>query len=187
VPIIFTGPGGQDPVSAIKKLVVDALPTEGDGLYAVQRQRSRILKRTAAGVDADRNTFQPYSAAYAKKKAKYRDPGTVDLRGRNAPHMLQAMLVSSGGLQESGESGQPVQELTIGFYDERAAMLARVHNEGLTVPTRLGKGKGKKKKGGVANFRMPKREFFKATDEDVQAMEHDIGSRIEARLRTRQQ
>jgi hypothetical protein len=170
----FTGPGGQDPVSATKRLLIDAVPTQGDVLYAFERERSRILKRTASGVDAEGATFKAYSVPYAKRKAKYRDPGTVDLRGRNAPHMLQAMLV------QGDENGG-----TIGFYDERAAMLARVHNEGATIRTRLGKGKGKAKKGGASSFRMPRRHFFDATPEDLRAMEQDIGSRIEARLRAR--
>lgn len=180
----FSGPGGSDPVKEVQRLVVSAIPTEGDCLYAVQRERTRILKRTGGGVDAEGARFTPYSAAYAKRKAKYRDPSTVDLRGRNAPHMLQAMLVTAGSLRESGESSKPGRDMTIGFYDDRAAMLAQVHNEGATIRTRLGKGKkSKPKKGGVASFRMPKREFFKATAEDVFSMEQDIGSRVEFRLK----
>jgi phage gpG-like protein len=168
----ITGPHNQDPVTAAKRLVVDAQPTVADVQYAFERERSRILKRTASGVDAHGVRFAAYSPGYAKKKAKYRDPGTVDLRGRNAPHMLQAMLT------QADETGG-----TIGFYDERAAMLAKIHNEGGTIKTRLGKGKGKPKKGGKATFQMPKREFFVAPDDDLRAMEQDIGSRITARLK----
>jgi hypothetical protein len=139
-----------------------ALPNESDGLYVVQRERSRILKRTAAGVDAQGRQFTAYSKRYAKQKAKFRDPSTVDLRGRNAPHMLQAMVVTSGSLKENGESAAPVQTLAIGFYDERAALLARVHNEG----TR----------------RMPRRNFFSA-ENDIGAMERDLSERVQARQR----
>jgi hypothetical protein len=169
----ITGPNNQDPVDAAKRLVVDAQPTQGDVQYAFERERSRILKRTNSGVDAHGARFAAYSPGYAKNKSKYRDSGTVDLRGRNAPHMLQAMLTRA---EETGG--------TIGFYDERAAMLAKVHNEGATIRTRLGKGKGKAKKRGVATFRMPKREFFAATDDDLRGMAQDIGSRIDFRLRT---
>jgi len=178
----FSGPGGSDPVIASRRTVVSAFPTEGDGLYGMQRQRSRILKRTDAGVDANGAPFSPYVAPYAKRKAKYGRSAKVDLRGRNAPHMLQAMLVTSGSLTESGDSTALVEEMSIAFYDERAAKLAKVHNEGGTVPTRLGKGKGKPKKGGKSSFQMPRRHFFEATEEDLQAIHDDMGARVAARL-----
>jgi hypothetical protein len=38
-------------------------PTEGDVLYAAQRQRSRIIERTLRGVDVDGSPFEPYSTA----------------------------------------------------------------------------------------------------------------------------
>jgi hypothetical protein len=165
----FTGPGGSDPVAAIRALRAAANATEGDLLYALQRQRSRILKRTAAGVDADGAAFAPYSLRYAKKKAAYGRTG-VDLRGRNAPNMLQAIVTTAGGLSSSdestgGDSDAPAHEGSIAFYDERAALLAQVHNEG--------------------EGRQPRRHFFAASDEDVLEMERDIGERIEVRLRGR--
>jgi hypothetical protein len=161
----FTGPGGADPVAAIRALRVSAQPTEGDVLYALQRERTRILKRTASGVDANGAAFRPYSAAYAKRKSKYRSTSTVDLRGRNAPHMLQAIVATVGSLTDEGDSLEPANDAVLAFYDDRAALLARVHNEG--------------------EGRMPKREFFTATDQDLADMENDIGARIEIRLRNR--
>jgi hypothetical protein len=161
----FTGPGGGDPVAEIHSLSVAVLPTEGDMLYALQRQRSRILNRTAAGVDVDGSPFQGYTPGYAKQKAKYGRGDTVDLRGRNAPNMLQAMVVTSGSLSEDGDSDQPTTEGTIGFYDDRSAMLAEIHNEG--------------------EGHQPRRRFFAASDEELDAMHEDIGARIEVRLRGR--
>ena len=38
-----------------------AVPTQGDALYAAQRQRTRILERTERGVDVNGAAFAPYS------------------------------------------------------------------------------------------------------------------------------
>lgn len=57
----FKGPSGKSPMEFILELAKDALPTEGDAIYAAQRQRSRILERTANGVDVDGAPFEPYS------------------------------------------------------------------------------------------------------------------------------
>ena len=57
----FTSPGGGSPTEFILNVARDAVPTEGDALYAGQRQRTRILERTVRGVDVDGNPFEPYS------------------------------------------------------------------------------------------------------------------------------
>jgi hypothetical protein len=184
--VTFTATAGADPVTHAHALVTAALPTEGDLLYALQRQRTRILKRTAAGVDADGASFAAYSPGYAKKKSAYGRSG-VDLRGRNAPNMLQAIVATSGSLTDDGDSNTQALNGSLGFYDERAALLAEVHNEGATIRSRqgTGKGKGKAKKNGAATFAMPRRHFFDATDEDRHEMENDMGTRSEMRMQGR--
>jgi hypothetical protein len=177
----FRGPSDSDPIAAIRTLRVAVQPTEGDMLYALERQRTRILQRTAAGMDVNGAAFTPYSAGYAKQKSRYGRGGTVDLRGRNAPNMLQAMVTTSGSTTD-GDSDTPADGGSIGFYDDRSAMLAQVHNEGATIRTRQGTGKRKAGRG-AGSFAMPKREFFGASDEDMNDMHADIGSRIEIRLR----
>lgn len=57
----FTGPGGKDPVEAARELEVAVQPTAGDLLLAGQILRSRIVQRTAQGLDADGAPFAPYS------------------------------------------------------------------------------------------------------------------------------
>ena len=52
---------GTDPSQALLKLRKNAQPTQGDVLYAGQRQRTRILERTAKGIDVDESPFAPYS------------------------------------------------------------------------------------------------------------------------------
>jgi len=52
---------GGDPKQIVPRLKKAATPTVGDALYAGQRQRTRILDRTARGVDVNGRPFKPYS------------------------------------------------------------------------------------------------------------------------------
>ncbi len=54
-------PGGIEPEQFILQVGNNAKPTEGDALWAAQRQRTRIVERTLAGVDVDGAPFEPYS------------------------------------------------------------------------------------------------------------------------------
>jgi hypothetical protein len=160
--VTFTGPGGGNPAEHILRMTRAALVTEGDLMYGLQLERTRILRRTAAGTDAQGSRFAQYSPAYAKQKQKYGRGVTVDLRGRNAPNMLQAMIATAGSLTDGGDSLQPARTGALEFYDDRSAMLARVHNEG--------------------EGRQPRRHFFDATN-DIPYMEQDVGRHVDARLR----
>jgi len=42
--------------------VKDAYPTQGDMLYALERQKTRILTRTERGVDFEERSFAPYNS-----------------------------------------------------------------------------------------------------------------------------
>ncbi|MGE5568542.1 MAG: hypothetical protein ACM3S5_05830 [Rhodospirillales bacterium] len=57
----FRTTNGRDPVERVLKIRKAIEPTEGDLLYAGQRQRARILERTERGVDVDEAPFAPYS------------------------------------------------------------------------------------------------------------------------------
>lgn len=58
----FTTSGGRDPVAFVLEVTKAAIPTQGDLLYAGQRQRARILDRTTKlGIDANGAAFAPYS------------------------------------------------------------------------------------------------------------------------------
>ncbi len=74
---IKTVTGGSDPIAVIDAAIKVAEPTVGDLLYAGQRQRTRILERTAKGVDVNETSFHPYSSRgpvyyYPGKGAKNR-------------------------------------------------------------------------------------------------------------------
>jgi hypothetical protein len=127
--------------------------TEADRLAGAEFIRSRILDRTAAGIDAKGNGFQPYSVRYWARKA---DAGgctdIVDLYGiEHHPHMLNALLskVSARGFE-------------VGFYDDEPADRARWNNEG--------------------TGRVPARRFFDVNEQDLADVHELIGKRISARL-----
>ncbi len=100
--------------------------TEADRLAGAEFIRSRILDRTGKGVDASGGGFAPYSAGYAKRKAKAGGrTDQVDLYGvEHHPHMLTALLTrtSSRGFE-------------VGFYGEEADR-AKWNNEGGRGPER---------------------------------------------------
>lgn len=57
----FRTAAGKDPVERLLRVKKGVRITEGDALYAGQRQRARILERTARGVDVDEAPFPDYS------------------------------------------------------------------------------------------------------------------------------
>jgi hypothetical protein len=189
----FTGPGGIDAAEHILRIARDVLPTEGDCLAAGAVLRSRIRERTFAGRDSDGNQFAPYSKRYAKYKASHgrsTEPNLYSVK-QNA-HMLDAILIVAGGSQfiegsslpPSGafSNNTPAREIRLELAGDQG-LRARVHNEGGTVRTRLGKGR-KPKKNGVASFTMPRRHFFDANGEDVDLMGFTIRERIDSRVRS---
>jgi len=241
---------GENPSAFFARLLADATPTQGDLLYAGNRQKTRMLDRTARGVDYQGRRFAPYnytrpyywtpwtgsgrmgrgtflqmrsSAARVFKKMggdvktgllksgatgrtvaqlinfrrfnesfgasvvhhvgiKFRSyadfkrslgrAAGVDLMGPRAPHMLQALVVISDGIQVAGRSPRvglrsmraAGSRLTIGIYGDEADR-AEGHNEGTGD--------------------LPQRRFFDASDADLEAMAEDVAERIALRITTR--
>ena len=225
---------GENPSAFFARLLADATPTQGDLLYAGNRQKTRMLDRTARGVDYQGRRFAPYnytrpyywtpwtgsrrnsylkmqqSAARVFKKIggnvrtgllrsgatgrvvaqltrfrqsiKFRSyadfkrslgrAAGVDLMGPRAPHMLQALVVISDGIQVAGRSPRvglrsmraAGSRLTIGIYGDEADR-AEGHNEGTGD--------------------LPQRRFFDASDADLEAMAEDVAERIALRITTR--
>lgn len=56
----FKTSGGSDPMKFVLDIAAASKPTVSDALFAAQRQRSRIVKRTLSGVDVDGASFEPY-------------------------------------------------------------------------------------------------------------------------------
>jgi Phage virion morphogenesis family len=171
----FKGPGGRDPVAEFRLLRFATTPTRADLLFGGNLLVAAIRDRTFAGTDVDGAAFAPYSPAYAKRKSGVLGHGRVDLFGADHhTHMLNALQTVVDGDATFG----------VGIYtnDELEAR-ARVHNEGLTVRTRLGTGKGKPKKGGKSSFAMPKRHWLGASAAELDAIYDAIGDRTDERLK----
>lgn len=119
LPITFQTASGRPGLTVVLQLRKDLGQNATDMLYAGQRQRDRIVKRTGEGRDADGNKFKEYSEAYAARKAKSgRDSGTVDLTWSG--RMLRAMVTNQ--VSDKG--------FVIGIYGEEAVR-AGAHNFGL--------------------------------------------------------
>jgi hypothetical protein len=76
--LIKTARGDSDLMGLMKTIDDSCTITEGDLLYAGQRQRTRILQRTENGVDSENVQFHPYSTKgpyyyYPGKNAKNRE------------------------------------------------------------------------------------------------------------------
>jgi hypothetical protein len=61
MPVTVKTLSGIDPRKIIPNIKKATQPTVGDALYMGQHQRTRMLDRTARGVDADGSQFAPYS------------------------------------------------------------------------------------------------------------------------------
>jgi hypothetical protein len=81
VAIRITRTGNLDQLSKLD--VKDILPTEGDLLYGLQRQKSRILSRTERGVDANGRPL----AAYSTKRPYYYYPNGPVGRSRTTDRL----------------------------------------------------------------------------------------------------
>jgi hypothetical protein len=126
MPLSFQTASGI-PASTVVLRISQALhPDAADMLYAAERQRDRIVRRTGQGTDADGQPFKEYTPAYAKRKAASgRDSGIVDLTWSGL--MLKAMRtnrVTPGGF-------------VIGIYGDEG-LRGAVHNYGIgTMPVRF--------------------------------------------------
>jgi hypothetical protein len=85
--------GKTDLLGIFESIERAAQPTVGDLLFAGQRQRTRILKRTEDGVDVDGKTF----AAYSKNGPYYYYPGKTS-KNRKAAVTRFAKKIGLAGI-----------------------------------------------------------------------------------------
>ncbi len=185
---IFVSSTGQDPAAAIEGIIRVIQPTVGDALYGGQIIRSEILQSTAQGLDANGIPFAGYSPDYAKQKLKKLGKNSpVDLFGPDQHvHMLNTILVKAGGFEVTiGDTpqdiGTPSDLFEIGFYGQES-IRAKAHNEGASIRTRLGTGKGKRSKG-KSTATIPQRNFFAANQARQDLAAFGIGERMMARAK----
>jgi len=182
--------------------------TQADATYALQRQRTRILERTARGVDVDGSPFKPYST---KGPYYYYPNGRVgtskfsDRQNRAAASRLKRKLqrgsvVSDGGvkLTKSGKGlrfdsyaafkrwlGRSVVDL----FGPRAphmlqALVIRVTGSPVTEG-RIGIYGAEASRASGHQYgtkRLPQRRFLGASADDRKLVISDVLGRIKARL-----
>lgn len=163
-------------VRGIELDIDSVFPTEGDILYAMQRLRTRILERTAKGVDVEGRPFAPYSKKYAKKRDKSgRNVTPVDLtwsgRMRNSIQIAADTLRFPPGTSEERigprDFKQRASEGRVGIYDpENAAKASGMQGD-------------ERAKG------MPERRFLASSDADNIEVAEDIRDRMLVRIHAR--
>ena len=201
----FRSTRGGDPVDRIKALKKAVQITEGDILYAGQRQRTRILDRTRAGVDMDGSPF----ARYSTKGPYYYNP-----TGGQAGRSLESQVSATKRLKRKIEKGKPGgggmrlsrTGRTMVFEDGYAGFKAWLGRIGvdLTGPRAphmmqaiQTKVEGLKMlilgiygpKADIAQGHnegtrhLPRRHFFGASSADLKQMVRDIADHISARVK----
>lgn len=131
------------------------------GAVTNSQKRAGILGRTRLGIKF---------ANYGAMKAAF-GRAWVDLRGINAPHMLQAFIVRVAGfvltvtetfIDDGGGLDQPATEIILGIYGDEAER-AEGHNQG--------------------HGHLPRRHFFGASSSDKQEVPNDILVRVVFRVK----
>ncbi len=110
--------------------VIDAIekasqPTVGDLLYAGQRQRTRILERTAKGLDYSGTAFHPYSSV----GPYYYYPGK-SAKNRSAAARSFANKIGLSALKHT-KKGDKIRVLGVGVGQRRGANSAQRTNLGI--------------------------------------------------------
>ena len=104
--ITFRTSRGGDPVAHIRALKAAAEVTTEDLLYAGQRQRTRILDRTRAGVDVDGVPFAPYST----KGPYYYNPSAI-LGGSGIRHLTRQRNIEHAFSVKGASTGREIGSL----------------------------------------------------------------------------
>jgi hypothetical protein len=183
--------------------------TQADATYALERQRTRILERTARGVDYSGRPFAPYSTNgpyYYYPNGRVGTSKFSDRQNRAAASRLKRKLVAKSGTNAAGgirltRSGKGIVfdsyaafkawlgRSVVDLFGPRAphmlqAMLVKV-GSGIVTEGRIGiYGQEADRASGhqYGARRLPQRKFLGASVEDKEIVKADILKRIAARL-----
>jgi len=203
--------GGGDPVNLVIGWKKALKPTADDLVYAGQRQRTRILERTARGVDVDEKPFRLYS----DRGPYYYNPNgrlSAALRGRISEGQQKGaarrFLTKIATREERGRSGAPrlsrtgrtirfdsygdfkhwLGRTTVDLRGPRAphmlqAITVKTNGDAELVLGIYGEPAERATGHNVGTRRLPQRKFFGASAEDAKRMIRDLYERIKGRLR----
>jgi hypothetical protein len=188
-----------------RALVEAELPTKADVLYALERQKARILDRTARGVDFEERPFAPYST----KGPYYYTPSTAG-KGDHADHTRRVRardrFAAKLGLKKPAVRGHAIR---FESYAAFKASLGRVGVDltGVRAPHMLQAIVAKVQEDGRGAFSgtlgiygdealrasghqagnpsrgLPQRRFFDSSRQDIEDFFEDLDSRRAARSR----
>lgn len=205
---VFTG---DEPVEVVIRAIEEAgRVTVGDVLYALNRQKSRIIERTARGVDVEGNPFKPYSENgpyywYPGKNAKNRGAARARayrLLGGDGAGLRKTKLgvkfASYGAFKRSLGRGGIVDLMGARAPHMMQAIVVRSGaNEGQDTTNETPTDGGSIGIYGIEAERaeghnvgaghLPRREFFAFSSDDEDKVGADILRRVEIRLARRLQ
>lgn len=198
--ILFRASGGGDPVHYVLDLTGALEVRASDLRYAAERQRSRILERTAKGLDVDDKPFAPYSTA----GPYYHYPARGPARGKAAAARLFRQITRNQPKSETTNTWRTGTGLRFASYADFKRSLGRstVDLTGPRAPHmlqalivsdvtdsefRLGVyGAEEAARGSGHNAgtrRLPRRHWFGMSAADVADAANDLAGRIDRRVR----
>ncbi len=180
--------GGQPMEVLIGGLDRETQVREPDILYALNRQKTRILERTARGVDINGQAFVPYSSKgpyyyYPGKASKGRGAAA----GRTAKKLggqrtrLGVKFASYGDFKRSLGRGA-VDLLGPSAPHMLQAIVVKTEGRNSGVIGIYGPEADRAEGHNTGGGHLPKREFFGASDSDLDMIGADIKALMEVRL-----
>lgn len=199
MPVTLRTSSGQAPEQVILRIARAIKPTHEDLLYAGQRQITRILERTARGVDVNGRPFAPYSKNgpyYYNPNGRLGPAGRAKLSEKQQKDSAKRMQGKIGGsLSRTGRTvkfpsyaafKQWLGRSGVDLTGPRAPhMLQALTAKASGVDVTLGIYGTAAARATGHNFgarHLPQRRFFGASADDAKQMVKDIYVRIKARL-----
>jgi hypothetical protein len=210
IKVWFKSSSGETPERVVRKAAARWMSNESDLLYAGQRQRARILERTARGVDVNESPFAPYSTdrpyyyypfgrvgrgvpTEAQKRAAQR------MLKKLVPGMSRAEAAAAGvrltrsgrGIRFEGGYGAFKRWLGRSTVDLRGpkaphmlqAIMVKTPWRDTLVMGIYGEFAARAEGHNRGTAHLPRRRFFGASDQDLREMINDIRAHMAARGR----
>jgi phage gpG-like protein len=211
--ITFRAKGSGDPAARLSKLAKAIMPTQDDLLYAAQRQRTRILERTARGVDVDEHPFKPYS----EKGPYYHNPNgrlsssarekVPDKTQKGAARRFLNKVTTKEERKKDGAPRLSRTKRTVRFESYAAfkkwlgrsvvdlrgakaphmlqAIVTKAKDAATVVIGIYGEAAARARghNDGNEETRLPQRRFFGFSKSDAKAIKADVWARMRARIR----
>lgn len=198
-------PGAADPVRFVAGQVAALMPTDADLLALIEMQKTRILTRTARGVDYEERPFAAYSTKspytwYPHGRGLASKPGDIgheytakkrDAAAKRLRRKLGAgQVTASGGVRFANyaEFKRALGRSGVDLTGPGAPHMLQALVSRITGPLAGTLGIYSADKAPIAEYinegtpRMPRRQFLGTSAADKTAMERDLVARIEQRV-----